>query len=111
MPDIREFATWGIDEPLRVRKWVPLEDYEQLRGNLSLAEEGLANATQEIEQLHASLRELGKNVYGGRWVDHAGGCTAGVDGHVCNCGLSDWLVKHQKELGLVFPVPQPEKQT
>jgi hypothetical protein len=28
MTEIREFATWGIDEPLRVRKWVPLEDHE-----------------------------------------------------------------------------------
>jgi len=29
------------------------QENEQLRGNLSLAEEGLANATQEIEQLKA----------------------------------------------------------
>lgn len=33
-------------------------EIELLRGNLRLAEEGLANATQEIERLKAHNREL-----------------------------------------------------
>ena len=66
MTEIREFATWGVDEPLRVRKWVPLEDHEteiaardqtikDLGFQLGMAEEGLANYAQENAHLHSTL--------------------------------------------------------
>lgn len=38
--------------------YVTFEDYKVLRGSLSLAEEGLANATQEIHQLRTALGNL-----------------------------------------------------
>lgn len=37
-------------------EWVSVEDYNQLRGNLSLAEEGLASAMQEKEQSYRGYR-------------------------------------------------------
>jgi hypothetical protein len=55
MADICEFATWGPDGSLQIRKWVPLEDFEVMRGTLSLAEEGLANYAQENERLCGDL--------------------------------------------------------
>lgn len=72
MIETREFATWGVDEPLRVRKWVPLEEHEaeiaaraqtarDLGFQLGMAEEGLANYAQENERLRALLRSCQVN--------------------------------------------------
>ena len=68
MTEIREFATWGVDEPLRVRKWVPLEEYERLRGTLPLAEEGLANYAQEVGHLHSTLAHRLQELDDAKWL-------------------------------------------
>jgi len=38
-----------------------LEEIDQLRGNLSLAEEGLANYQQEVEQLRSEILKARRN--------------------------------------------------
>ena len=47
---------WPADQPLPTCLNCEIE---QLRGNLSLAEEGLANYAQENEQLRAALKRYG----------------------------------------------------
>lgn len=58
---------------------------DQLKQELSLAEEGLANYAQEVEQLKAALSKYGF---------HTCKCSAGfpISDH-CTCGFSDALRK------------------
>ena len=63
MTEIRKFACWdGPEEAPLVRKWVPLDDYNQLRGTLSLAEEGLANYAQEVKTLQNERDEMDEQI-------------------------------------------------
>ena len=79
MTEIREFATWGVDEPLRVRKWVPLEEHEaevaardqtikDLGFQLGMAEEGLANYAQELAHLHSTLAHRLQELDDVKWL-------------------------------------------
>lgn len=60
----------------------------------------------ECEQQRAALEELGRHIFGGGWLDHASGC----NGEVCNCGLRDWLRRHEKQLGISFGGDVPAVQ-
>ena len=76
-----------------------VKEVRQLRGNLSLAEEGLANATQETAELRSALTA----------------CQAERDGmratleHIAHSGCPYETCVALAQSGLRKPEPQPEK--
>lgn len=63
-----------------------------------------AEACAERNELRAAMREAGPKVFGGNWIDHGVDCRLGIDEEPCTCGLSDWLTRNAKYLGISFPV-------
>lgn len=80
-------------------------DRDQHAGNASAvlqAQQERDVVIHELAGLKSALDELGKHVFGGGWLDHGTTCAAGYFDEVCNCGLSDWLKRFEKPLGIVL---------